>query len=122
MQLNVAVSGMLDARNALQQPEGVSSPTFISEHMQKLAQYVSAVEENLATLESDLEIKESDLFKRYMRDGKSVNWATTRIKYDVAEDKAEITKLTRYASSSWKLISVSQSRIKHLVAEANNQI
>lgn len=122
MNIDTAVAGMLDARHALQKREGVSSPTYISEQMQRLAQYTSAIEERLAELEEDLENKESELFKKYRSEGKSVNASEKNIKYDIAEEKARIIKLTRYASSSWKLISVSQSRIKHLIAEANNQV
>lgn len=122
MDIATAIAGVLQERSALQQPEGVSSPTYISLHMQTLAQYNSALEEVLADIEADLEKKESVLFKEYTKAGKSVNAAQTQIKYELAADKAEITRLTRFCSSSWRLISVSQSRIKHLVAEANNQI
>lgn len=122
MNLETAVEGMLRERSVLQQDDAIFSPTFISEHMQMLAQYTGSVEERLAELEAELEIHESQLFKKYRKAGDSINAATTKIKYDIGEQKAEVTKLKRYVASSWKVISAAQSRIKHLVAESNNQI
>ncbi len=122
MDIATAISGVLTHRSALQQPEGVTSPSYISEHMQLLGQYNSALEEVLAEEEKKLEIKEAELFKEYTAKGYSVNKSQTLIKYELAVDKGEILRLTRLCSSSWRFISMSQSRIKHLIAEANNQI
>lgn len=122
MNLDSAVKSMLHERAVLQEESAIYSPTFISEHMQMLAQYTGAVEERLAELEESLAKNEANLFKKYRKAGDSVNAATNKIKYDIAESKAEVAKLSRYVSSSWKLIGAAQSRIKHLVAEANNQI
>lgn len=122
MQLGIALRGMMDARNALQQKEGVSTPTYISEHMQRLAQYTSAVEENLAELEKQLKIRETKLYNEYRVKGESSNASNVAVDHDTSSEKAEILKLIRLTSSSWKLISVSQSRIKHLLAESQNQV
>ena len=122
MLLVTALKGMMEARDALQKQQGISSPTYISEQTQRLAQYTGAVEEILAEDESDLVIKTSYKFKEYVRNGKSVNMSSDLIKYDFTTERAEIAKLTRLTGSSWKIISVSQSRVKHLIAEAINQI
>lgn len=122
MLLATALKGMQEARNSLQQKEGVSNPSYISEHTQRLAQYTGAVEEVLAEDEADLVKKESDKFKAYMDEKKSANMASNLLKYDFTEERAQIIKLTRLCNSSWKIISVAQSRVKHLIAEANNQI
>lgn len=122
MLLNTALKGMLEARNALQQKEGVSLPTFISEQIQILAQYTGATEEILAEDEAALVRNEAAKFKSYMDEKKSANMAANLLKYDFTEDRAEIVKLTRLCNSSWKIIGVAQSRIKHLIAEAINQI
>jgi len=122
MLLATAVKGMTEARSALQSEEGVSNPSYISEHTQRLAQYTGAVEETLALDEEDLVIKTSDQYKSYMAAGKSANAAGEMLKYDFKEERAEIVKLTRLANSSWRIISASQSRVKHLIAEATNQI
>jgi hypothetical protein len=122
MLLATAVKGMLETRNALESKEGVSLPVFISENIQRLAQYTAAIEEILADDEAELVIKEADKFAEYLAAGKSVNMANNLLKYEFKEERAEITRLTRYANSSWKLIGVGQSRIKHLIAESNNQI
>lgn len=122
MDIELAISGVLTERSALQQPEGVSHPTYISEHMQRLSQYNSSLEENLAQAEKTLKLKEAELFKEYTASGDSVNKAQTKIKYELAADEAQIIYTTRLVSSSWRFISVSQSRIKHLIEEAKNQI
>jgi hypothetical protein len=122
MLLATAVKGMLHTRHILESKEAVSLPVFISENIQRLAQYTASIEEHLAQLESDLAIKEASAFKTYLAAGKSANMSGELLKHEFSEDRAEIIKLTRYVNSSWKLISVGQSRIKHLIAEANNQI
>lgn len=122
MLLPTALKEMMEARDKLQAPEGVSLPTFISEQIQRLAQYTGAVEETLASMEAELIRSEAKKFREYMKDDKSTNMATNLLKFDFTEDRAEIAKLTRLVNSSWKIIGVSQSRIKHLIAEATNQI
>ena len=122
MNIDTAISGMMQAREALQEAESLSSPTYISDNMYRLAQYVSAVEEGLGTLEEDLEVKESVFFKEMTDAGNSVNATQVSMKYEFAKDRAYINKITRLVSSSWKLISASQSRIKNLVEESKNQI
>ena len=122
MNIDTAISGMMQAREALQEAESLSSPTYISDNMYRLAQYVSAVEEGLGTLEEDLEVKESVFFNEMTDAGNSVNATQVSMKYEFAKDRAYINKITRLVSSSWKLISASQSRIKNLVEESKNQI
>lgn len=121
MKLDTAIAGVLQERSALQQKEGTSNPSYISEHMQMLAQFNSALEERVGDSQKELKIKEAELFKEYVKD-MSVNAAQTRVKYELAADEAEIARLQRLCSTSWRFISVSQSRIKHLIEEANNQI
>jgi len=124
MLLATAVNGMLEARNGLRETEAVSNPTYISEQTQKLAQFTGAVEEALAEDEADLVKKEAAKFKEYMSGDKpkSANMASNLLKFDFTDERAEIVKLTRLCNSSWKIISVAQSRVKHLIAEATNQI
>ena len=122
MKIDTAISGMMQAREALQESESLSSPTHISDNMYRLAQFVSAVEEGLGTLEEDLEVKEAQFFKQMTDAGNSVNATQVSMKYEFAKDRAYINKITRLVSSSWKLISASQSRIKNLVEESKNQI
>ena len=122
MLLATSLKGMQDARESLQTKEALSLPSYISEQTQRLAQYTGAVEEVLAENEADLVRKTSAKFKAYMEAGKSANMAGELLKYDFVEERAEVVKLTRLCNSSWKIISVSQSRVKHLIAEATNQI
>ena len=122
MSIETAIKGVLQERSALQKEEGVSNPSYISEHMQRLVQFNSVLEERLGEEEKKLEIEEARLFKEYRAKSMSVNASQTQIKYDIAVDKAEVTRLTRLCNSSYKFISASQSRVKHLVEEAHNQI
>lgn len=122
MDLQTAITGMLQMRKALQQSEGLSSPTFISEKIQILAQYVGAIEIILSDKESDLTVKEAKRYKEYIDTGKKTSTAKDLARFDYIEDHAEINKLSRYISSSWKIVSTSQSRVKHLIEESRNQI
>lgn len=122
MNLSDALQGMSEHRSALSDMSQASNPSYISEHTHKLAQYISSAEEILSELESQLEIKESESFKQHIADGKSVNAAKESIRREFIAERAEIMKTTRLISSGWKLVGASQSRVKHLIAEANNQI
>lgn len=122
MELSTAITGMLQERKTLDSPEGLSSPTFISEKIQSLAQYVGVIEIILADKEADLTIKEAARYKEYMDAGKKTSTAKDLARFDFTAEHAETTKLSRYISSSWKIISTSQSRIRHLIEESKNQI
>lgn len=122
MLLSTSLKGMTTHREALLKPEGASNPSFISEHCHRLAQYIAATEDNLAELEAELEISEAKSFEEHLSGGKSVNASKESVRREFTKERAQIVKLTRLVSSGWKLVSESQSRVKHLIAEANNQI
>lgn len=123
MTLEVAVKGMMATRKALRSKQGVVDPIYISENMQRLAQYTGAVEEHLAGLEEQLEVVESRKFINYTKDqGKSVNQAEILAKQEVGSLKGEIARLKRYVNSSWQIVGVAQSRWNHLSKEATTQI
>jgi len=113
---------MSEHREALLEISSVSNPTYISEHAHRLAQYISVAEEKLADLESELSINEDNLFKQYIKSGKSINASKESVKHELTKERSEVVKVTRLVSSGWKLVSEAQSRVKHLIAEANNQI
>lgn len=117
MDLETAIKGLLQVRNTLRSTQGVIDPLFISENMQRLAQYTSAVEEHLADYEEELEILEMQKFLSYLNQGKSVNMSEMLAKQEVGSHKGKIAKLSRLVKSSWSLISTAQSRIKHLTGE-----
>lgn len=117
MDLDTAVKGLLRVRNDLRSKQGITSPVFISENMQRLAQYTSAVEEHLADLEEELEVLEMQKFLAYTKQGKSVNMSEQLAKQEVGSHKGKIAKLSRLVNSSWKLISTAQSRHNHLSSE-----
>lgn len=121
MELQEAVEGMMAARKALRSEKGVSDPLFISEAMQRLAQYTGAVEEHLAELEEQLEIDEQAAFMENHKN-MSVNAAERLSKQEVGSQKGEIAKFKRYVNSSWQIVGVAQSRWNHLSKSNVGQI
>lgn len=123
MELETAVDGMMKTRAALRTKQGVSDPGFISEQMQRLAQYTGAVEEHLADFEEELEVEEMKRFIHYTKtEGKSVNQAEILAKQEVGEIKGRIAKLKRYVGGSWQIVGVAQSRFNHLQKQTAGQI
>lgn len=114
MKLEVAVKGMMNARDKLRTRQGVTDPVFISEQMQRLTQYTGAVEEHLAELEEEIELQLMNKFNKYLSDEKSINQAEILARFEVGAVKGEIAKLKRYVNSSWQIVSVAQSRHNHL--------
>lgn len=118
MKIEEAVKGMMNARAQLRSVRGVTDPFFISEQMQRLAQYTGAVEEILAEKEEELEILEMNKFIHYTKtEDKSVNQAEILAKQEVGSQKGEIAKLKRYVNSSWQIVDVARSRINHIALE-----
>ena len=122
MRIDTAITGVLQERGALQNMEGTPNPSYLSEHMHLLSQYNSILEECVGEKKKELEIREAELFKKYRKEGKSVNASEVQTKYDVVEDRSEVNRLTALIGSSWRFISATQSRIKHLIEESHNQI
>jgi hypothetical protein len=113
---------MLETREALATSQGLLLPSFISENIRALAQYIGVIEIILAEKEAELLVAEAKRYKEYMDAGKRTSTAKDLAKFDFVEEHAEINKLSRYISSGWKEVTSGQSRINHLIAESNNQI
>lgn len=122
MQLESALKGMARHREALLEKGSASNPSHISENTHRLTQYISIADERVGELEYDLEINEAKAFHEYLKEGKSANAAKEIIRRDFVKERATIARTNRLISSGWKLVSECQSRVKHLIAEANNQI
>lgn len=122
MNLDTAIAGVLQERSALQQMEGTPNPSYLSEHMQLLSQYNSVLEERVGDEKKKLELREAELFEKYRAKGMSVNASEVQTRYDVTADRAEVNRLQTLVNSSWRFISATQSRIKHLITESQNQI
>lgn len=118
MDLEQAIKVMLDAQDKLRTRQGVNSPDYMSEQMQRLAQATGAVELHLAEYERDYEIALGNKLHTYLvTEGTSATNADKRVRIDLAKQKAEITYLTRIVASAWKQVSTTQSRWNHLQAE-----
>jgi hypothetical protein len=121
--LDKAVEGMMKTRNALRNIKGIIDPGFISEQMQRLAQYTGAVEEHLGVLEEQLEVDEMSKILHYTKqEGRSINQAEILAKQEVGEIKGQIAKLKRFVNSSWQIVGVAQSRFNHLQKQVAGQV
>lgn len=114
MKLEDAIKGALETRKALRSKQGIYDPNFISENMQRLAHYTGSIEEHLAELEEQLEVAQLESFNRLISEGNSANAADKLCRAEVKDMKGAADKLKRYCSSSWSLISTSQSRFNHI--------
>ena len=123
MDLETAIKGVLDAESKLRSPQGVNSPTFMSQQMMRLSQFTGAAEEHLAKYEQDFELDSAKALKFYMIDQKmAVTAAEKRAKIETADLKAQIKYLERIIQSAWRQVGVIQSRINHLAREASTNI
>lgn len=122
MLIKTALSGMSKYKEALLDNSNVSNPSLISEYTHRLTAYISAAEDYATDLEYDLSIKEAESFNKYIAEGKSANASKELVKRELVKDKATIERINRLVASGWRIVSESQSRMKHLIAEANNQI
>jgi len=122
MKLEVALKGMASAQKNLRSVEGIGNPVFMSEAMMRLSQYTGCVEDHLAELEKEAELAEAKSYMEMKAFGKSPSAAEKEAKYAVAEFKADIKRLTRLTTSAWRQVGVIQSRVNHLIREAQTQV
>lgn len=121
MNLEEATKGMIKTREALRSRQGIADPNFISEQMQRLAQYTAAIEEHLAELEEHIETAMHTIFANSTKGGTSVSQSETLARFETKDMKGQIDKLSRYVKSSWLIIGVAQSRVNHLSKERQVQ-
>lgn len=123
MDLETALKGMETAKSALRSQKGIGSLPYMSEHMDRLAAYTSAVEDHLAQYEYDLEVQEKAAYVKAFMQPKATPSSSEKVaKYDVAEIKANIKRLTRLVGSAWRLVDEKKSRFNHLEKEARGQV
>lgn len=122
MELETALKGMSTAKDALRSQKGVGSLPYMSEHMDRLAAYTSAVEDHLADFEYELEIAERSAYNSAIHANNSPSASEKVAKYAVAEIKANIKRLTRLVGSAWRLVDEKKSRFNHLEKEAKGQV
>jgi hypothetical protein len=123
MELQKAIEVMLDAQKKLRSKEGINSPPFMSEQMMRLAQATGAIEDHLAILEKQYDLKQAELLHRFLvTEGTSATNAEKRVKIELGELKGQLSYLSRIVSSAWKQISTIQSRWNHIQKENVGQI
>lgn len=121
MELSQSLKGVFDAENALRTPRGVTDPSTMSVQMMRLSQYLGSVEEKLAEYEKGFEIQFATLLKEYLMDKKmKVTQAERMVDIELAGLKGEIKYLTRIVSSGWRQTGIIQSRINHLIKQAES--
>jgi len=113
-----ALKGMFNAEDKLRTKQGITDPSFMSEQMMRLSQYLGAVETELAKLEEDMEIESNRWLHAYLIDEQmSAAMADKHLRIKLAKQKGRVTYLTRIVASGWKQVGVCQSRIRHLETE-----
>jgi hypothetical protein len=117
-----AIQGMKKYKEALLEDKSASNPSAISENTHRLTQYLSALDDMISDMEEELELKEAKSFLKHVDAGKSANAAKELTKREFIKDRTTIKKTNRQISSGWNLVNECQSRVKHLIAEATNQI
>lgn len=121
MDLDKAIEGMLDAEKKLRTAQGINNPVTMSEQMMRLSQYLGAVEEHLANYERDYEVSLAQNLHRLMiLEGMKPTPAEARAKMELGETKGQIVYLSRLVTSGWRQVGVIQSRINHLIREAQS--
>jgi hypothetical protein len=95
----------------------------MSEQMMRLAQATGAIEDHLAILEKQYDLKQAELLHRFLvTEGTSATNAEKRVKIELGELKGQLSYLSRIVSSAWKQISTIQSRWNHIQKENVGQI
>jgi len=122
MDLEIALKGMASSKNALRSQKGIGSLPYMSEHMDRLAAYTSAVEDHLADFEYEQEVEERNAYNRAINNKNSPSASEKVAKYEIADVKATIKRLTRLVNSAWKLVDEKKSRFNHLEKEAKGQV
>lgn len=113
---------MKNCKEALLDVGSASNPSLISEQTHLLTQFISAAEESVVDMEHKLELDESKVFQAHVESGKSAHAAKELAKRNFVQERADINRVNRLVASAWKVVSECQSRVKHLIAEANGQI
>jgi len=120
MTLEEVIKGIKETREELRSPDALIAPVVLSENMYKLAQYVSAAEEIVADIESEMILFEAEKVRELSKN----NWSDTKVNQKVrlesAANRATIARLNKLIDSSWRLINVSQSRRNHIAEELKN--
>lgn len=122
MDLDVALKGMSTAKEALRSSKGVGSLPYMSEHMDRLAAYTSAVEDHLADFEAELELEERNAYNAARTHNNSPSASEKVAKYEIADIKANVKRLTRLVGSAWRLVDEKKSRFNHLEKEVKGQV
>lgn len=118
MELQDAIDKMLKTRDELRSRQGIENPGFISERIQRLAQYTAAAEVHLAQHEQNIQEKKVERFYHYTKtEGKSISQAETLARMDTRKEEGQIANLSRLVKSSWELVKIGQSRYNHLSNE-----
>lgn len=123
MDKETALKGALDAETHLRTKDGTNTPSYMSEHMARLAQYLGALEQQLAELERKYEEDLAAQIKLHLIDNdEKVTRAELLSRIAVAKSKGEIAYYARIVASGWRQVGVVQSRYNHLDKERAGQI
>lgn len=123
MDLETSVKGMLSAQEKLRSREAIDNPVLISREMYRLAQYATAVENELAVLEEAYENQEAQIYSRCLnREQLSATAAEKHVKIELGKLEGQLKYLSRITGAAWRLHGDLQSRVNHITQESKGAI
>ena len=119
MEIDKAVKGYASKRHELQ--GAWNNPGLLGDILLKLATYLSYIGDELGSLKEQYEQQRASKYFFHLNAGKSASNAENLARSDNADLKGQIHKLELTHKNGWSLVSIGQSRLRGLEAEARNQ-
>jgi len=119
MELDTAIKGYEDTRKRLQ--ASWNNPASLGDVAVKMATYGSYIGDHLGSLKADYEQERAKTYLMHLNAGKSASNAENLARSENHTLKGQIAKLELAHKNLWGLVSIIQSRLRGLEAEARNQ-
>ena len=119
MELDTAVKGYFEKRKELE--KAWNNPGLLGDILLRLATYLSYIGDELGSLKEQYEQKRAGRYFFHLNAGKSASNAENLARSDNADLKGQIAKIELTHKNGWNLVSIGQSRLRGLEAEAKNQ-
>lgn len=119
MEIDQAMLGYQAKRKELER--AWNNPSQLGDILLKLATYLSYIGDELGLLKEEYEVKRAEKYYYHLNAGKSASNAENLARSDNAALKGMVAKIELTHKNGWSLVSIGQSRLRGLEAEAKNQ-
>lgn len=119
MDIDTAVKGYFEKRKELER--AWNNPSLLGDILLRLATYLSYIGDELGVLKERYEAQRAKKYLEHLNSGKSASNSENLARSDNADLKGKIAKLELTHKNGWNLVSIGQSRLRGLEAEARNQ-